>query len=149
MCTDNSTEEHKQSKALTVGFSHVGLAVSDLHASFKFFEALGFNKVGGVDTYPSFFLSDGSSFLTIWQTDEDATPFDRRANVGLHHMALKLPSMEALDEAYTSVSKIEGVRTTGEGAFAPEALEGTPWHHAMVFEPSGIRIELTFHAEQT
>jgi catechol 2,3-dioxygenase-like lactoylglutathione lyase family enzyme len=49
------------SSNLTIGFSHVGLSVSDLNASLKFFEAIGYKKVGGVESYPSLFLSDGSS----------------------------------------------------------------------------------------
>ena len=132
---------------LTAGISHVGLSVSDIDASFQFFEALGFKKVGGVESYPSFFLSDGSSLLTIWQTDANAVPFDRRKNVGLHHLAIKVTSREALDEAYAAVSKVKGTRLDGEGAFRPEELVGTPLTHAMVFEPSGNRIELTYHME--
>lgn len=136
-----------QATKLTAGVSHIGLAVSKLQASLKFFEALGFQKVGGSDTYPSIFVSDGASLITLWQTDEDATPFDRRKNVGLHHLAIKVANRTALDTAYTAVSKIDGVRIDGEGAFAPQALDGTPLTHAMVYEPSGNRIELTYHQE--
>jgi len=141
MCPPNTETK------LTSGISHVGLSVSNLEKSFEFFKALGFNKVGGVDSYPSMFLSDGSSLLTIWQTEKDATPFDRRKNVGLHHLAIKVSSKEALDSAYNAVSKIDGVRVNGEGAFAPQALDGTPLTHAMLYEPSGNRIELTYHQE--
>jgi lactoylglutathione lyase len=132
---------------LTAGISHVGLSVSNLDASLKFFEAIGFKKVGGVESYPSYFLSDGSSLVTLWQTDEGATPFDRRKNVGLHHLAIKVTSLDALNEAYKTVQDIPGVRVVGEGAFGPEKLNGTTLTHAMVFEPSGNRIEFTFHAE--
>lgn len=132
---------------LTIGVSHVGLAVSNLDASLKFFEALGFKKAGGSESYPSIFVSDGASLITLWQTDKDATPFDRRKNVGLHHLAIKVPSLEALSQAYKAVSEVTGVRTDGEGAFSPAKLDGTPLTHCMVFEPSGNRIELTFHQE--
>jgi lactoylglutathione lyase len=132
---------------LTAGISHVGLSVSHLDASLKFFEAIGFNKVGGVESYPSYFISDGSSLVTLWQTDKGATPFDRRKNVGLHHLAIKVSSLQALDEAYAAVQTVPGVRVDGEGAFGPEPLNGTTLTHAMVFEPSGNRIELTFHSE--
>lgn len=131
----------------TAGVSHVGLSVSNIEASYEFFQALGYKKVGGVESYPSYFLSDGSSLVTIWQTDDAATPFDRRKNVGLHHLAIKVVSREALEEAYDAVNKVEGVRVDGEGAFAPQKLEGTPLTHAMVFEPSGNRIELTYHEQ--
>jgi len=133
--------------SLTQGFSHVGLSVSNIGTSFKFFEALGFKKVGGDDSYPSYFLSDGSSLLTIWQTEDNAVEFNRKKNVGLHHLALKVASRDALTQAYDVVSKVDGTRIDGEGAFAPQKLEGTPLTHAMVFEPSGNRIELTFHEE--
>jgi lactoylglutathione lyase len=132
---------------LTAGISHVGLSVSKLDASLQFFEAIGFKKVGGVESYPSYFISDGSSLVTLWQTDSDATPFDRRKNVGLHHLAIKMTSLKALDEAYAAVRNISGVRVDGEGAFEPEKLNGTSLTHAMVFEPSGNRIEFTFHSE--
>jgi lactoylglutathione lyase len=135
------------SSSLTIGISHVGLSVRDLDASLKLFEALGYKKVGGVESYPSLFLSDGSSLLTIWKTDDSAAPFDRRKNVGLHHLALKVPSMEALNKAFDAVSKVDGVRVDGEGAFGPQALDGMPLTHAIVFEPSGNRIELTYHKE--
>jgi catechol 2,3-dioxygenase-like lactoylglutathione lyase family enzyme len=95
-----ATQNMTDSSNLTIGFSHVGLSVCDPDASLKFFKALGFKRVGGVAlSYSSLFLSDGSSLLTIWQTDEGATPFDRRKNVGLHHLAIKVPSMEAKNKA--------------------------------------------------
>jgi catechol 2,3-dioxygenase-like lactoylglutathione lyase family enzyme len=146
MCPTNTTntanESLKADEKLTAGISHVGLSVKDLDASFDFFEALGFNKIGEVESYPALFLSDGAVMITPWQTDEGATPFDRRKNVGLHHLAIKVPSMEALQAAYKKVLTVEGV----ESEFNPTALKGTPLYHAIVYEPSGNRIELTYHS---
>ena len=133
--------------SLTAGISHVGLSVVDLEASYKFFQVLGFNKVGGSEAYPSYFISDGSSLVTLWQTDANPVPFDRRKNVGLHHLAIKVSSREALDKVYELIQSIDGVRTDGEGAFPPAELVGTPLTHAIVFEPSGNRIEFTYHKE--
>ena len=133
--------------SLTAGISHVGLSVSDLEASFRFFQVIGFNKVGGSEAYPSYFISDGSSLVTLWQTDANPVPFDRRKNVGLHHLAIKVSSREALDKVYELIQSIDGVRTDGEGAFPPAELAGTPLTHAIVFEPSGNRIEFTYHKE--
>jgi lactoylglutathione lyase len=132
---------------LTMGISHVGLSVNDIDATLPFFQALGFTQVGGVEAYPSYFLSDGSSLVTIWNTDPNPTPFNRRSNVGLHHLAIKVSSLEALDSAYDAVKNVKGVRVDGEGAFPPSKLEGTSLTHAMVYEPCGNRIELTFHEE--
>jgi catechol 2,3-dioxygenase-like lactoylglutathione lyase family enzyme len=133
------------SEKLTCGISHVGLAVSDLEASCSFFQALGFQKAGGVESYPSYFLSDGDSIVTLWKTKagDDTNPFDRTKNAGLHHLAIKVSSMDALTKAFEVVSAIEGVQVE----FGPEKLTGTPWMHAMVYEPSGCRIELTYHPE--
>jgi catechol 2,3-dioxygenase-like lactoylglutathione lyase family enzyme len=128
------------SSKITAGISHVGLAVSNLEASLKFFQALGFNKVGGRESYPSYFVSDGTSLITLWQTKENSIPFDRTKNVGLHHLAIKVPSLDALHTAYETAIQIDGVKTD----FAPEPLTGTAWMHAMVFEPSGCRIEFTY-----
>jgi lactoylglutathione lyase len=110
-------------------------------------KSLGFTKVGGSESYPSCFVSDGASLITLWQTDSNATPFNRRTNVGLHHLAIKVPSRTSLDLAYDIIKTIRGVRTDGEGAFPPSELVGTPFTHAMVYEPSGNRIELTYHQE--
>ena len=138
--TTSSTPE-----PLTIGVSHVGISVSDLKASLQFFEALGYKKVGGSESYPSIFVTDGSSLITLWQTDQDFTAFNRRKNVGLHHLAIKVPSLDALDRAYQAASQVPGVRVNGEGAFGPESLSAT-MTHAILYEPSGNRIELAHHA---
>mmetsp|Transcript_13341 Transcript_13341/g.19991 ORF Transcript_13341/g.19991 Transcript_13341/m.19991 type:complete len:140 (-) Transcript_13341:213-632(-) len=137
-----SASNNQNNESLTMGISHVGLAVTDIDSSFAFFQALGYSKVGGVESYPSYFLSDGHVMLTLWQTDEGANSFDRRKNVGLHHLAIRVPSLEALQTAFEKVSAVEGVKVE----FAPHEQKGTPLHHAMVYEPAGNRIELTFHS---
>jgi hypothetical protein len=45
---------------------------------------------GEVESYPALFLSDGSTMITICQTDQGAIPFDHHKNVGLHHLAIKV-----------------------------------------------------------
>jgi catechol-2,3-dioxygenase len=142
LLADMSSSNQNNNESLTMGISHVGLSVTDIDSSFAFFQALGYSKIGGVESYPSCFLSDGSVMLTLWQTDEGANSFDRRKNVGLHHLAIRVPSLEALQSAFERVSQVEGVKVE----FAPQKLNGTPLHHAMVYEPAGNRIELTFHS---
>ncbi|MFC0409961.1 VOC family protein [Roseomonas elaeocarpi] len=81
---------------LTRGVHHVGLAVPDLAAVERFFvDALGWTVTGGVPACPSVFVSDGTTMVTLWRVaDPDtAAPFDRRAQVGLHHLALKVAHM--------------------------------------------------------
>jgi catechol-2,3-dioxygenase len=96
----------------------------------------------GVESYPAYFLCDGNVMLTLWQTDEEANSFDRRKNVGLHHLAIRVSSLEALQTAFEKVSEVEGVKVE----FAPQELKGAPLYHAMVYEPAGNRIELTVHS---
>jgi len=81
---------------LTLGIHHVGLAVPDLEAARDFFvQALGWHEAGRVPAYPAAFVSDGTTLLTLWRVADPATatPFDRRANVGLHIWRLPSPTM--------------------------------------------------------
>jgi lactoylglutathione lyase len=120
---------------------HVGLAVKDLEASAAFFvEGLGYAVRGKDPSYPAAFLSNGRSLITLWQVAEpdSAVDFDRRQNVGLHHLALSVTSFEALDALHDRLAKMPGVRIE----FAPELSYGGPAKHMMVYEPSGNRIEL-------
>ncbi|KAI0567543.1 glyoxalase [Gracilaria domingensis] len=128
--------------APTAGISHVGLSVGTLSKTVQFFEALNFKQVGGVPEYPSVFVSDGSTILTIWQAKSaEPSPFDRTKNVGLHHLALKCPSLEALDEVYEKVKAMEGTSIE----FAPKRMPDLPFTHFMCYEPCGIRIEFAYH----
>lgn len=124
---------------LTAGVHHVGLTVGDLDASVGFFEALGFDKIGGRPEYPSVFVSDGSVMLTIWQAKvDDPTPFDRTSNIGLHHLCLKMTSADAVQKAFDIASAYSGAKVE----FAPTEVATGNGIYAMVYEPSGNRIEL-------
>lgn len=128
---------------LTSGISHIGLTVPDITKTVSFFEAVGFKKVGGSEAYPSIFLSDGSTMVTVWKAKVSSpTPFDRTANVGLHHLAIMVPTLEALNEVYGIISKFDGVKIE----FGPQTIEGTPITHCMCYEPCGVRIEFAHHA---
>jgi hypothetical protein len=48
--------------------------------------------------------------------------FDRRKNVGLHQLAIKVPSRAALDELHAKVATWPGVSVE----FAPELSEAGP-----------------------
>ena len=138
------SEEKNTRAVLTRGLNHVGLTVSDLDASVAFFtDALDWRLVGGYPDYPSKFVTDGEIFLTLWQaTDpETATPFNRKTNVGLHHLALTVISREALDTLHERFLEVEGVVIE----FAPEPNGGGPTIHMMIREPSGNRIEFAYN----
>jgi catechol 2,3-dioxygenase-like lactoylglutathione lyase family enzyme len=126
------------STPLTKGANHIGLAVSKLEASAAFFTAvLGWKEVRRIDDYPAIFVSDGSIMLTLWATkDNPSIPFDRKRNVGLHHLALHVDSETALNEVH---ERLKHAGTPIE--FAPELVHQGPAKHTMCYEPSGIRIE--------
>lgn len=80
--------------------------------------------------------------LTVWQTKvENPVSFDRKANVGLHHIAIKVASMDALHQVHSIVSEIAGVIIE----FPPQPLKGTPMTHMICFEPGGVRVEFVYH----
>ena len=130
-------------ETLTAGIDHVGLTVRDLNLTRDFFiSCLGWTQVGEKPDYPAAFVSDGKVMLTLWevQTQAGRVEFDRKTNVGLHHLALRVGSEEALQEIFSKVSNWPGV----EVQFAPENLGPGPKRHTMIFEPGGIRLEFDF-----
>src|ERR1700730_8778425 len=125
---------------LTVGVDHVGLAVKDLALARRFFcHCLGSRAVGDNPSYRASFVSDGNGIVTLWQVEEPekCVPFDRRRNIGLHHLALKVVDRGALDALYARVAAWHGIAVE----FAPERSGKGPKVHFMVREPGGTRIE--------
>lgn len=126
--------------ALTLGVEHVGLAVRNLQETAAFFTGLlGFAVLGERADYPACFLTDGVTKITLWQVEapQSATPFNRRENIGLHHLAFKLENDAALDALHEKLQSAPGVRVE----FAPALVGKGPSRHMMVYEPGGIRIE--------
>jgi len=130
---------------LTCGVHHVGLTVPDLESARAFFcNALGFEVVGGKPDYPAVFVSDGKVMLTLWRAEDPATAraFDRRANIGLHHLALAFSTDDALDRAWERVSAYPGIVVDVPPS---PTRPGSPTRHFLVFIPGGIRLELVAH----
>ncbi|WP_350334609.1 VOC family protein [Coralliovum pocilloporae] len=130
---------------ITRGVHHVGLAVKDLDATSMFFtDCLGWSVVQEKPDYPAIFVSDGSIMLTLWRVAEPeaAVTFDRRGNVGLHHLALRVETRAALDDVFEAVRNWPGV----EVEFAPNPEGDAPFAHCMIYEPSGIRLEFSYSA---
>ena len=124
----------------TVGVDHVGLAVKNLANARRFFcECLGWKVVGENRGYPATFVSDGNGVVTLWQVEDpvNCVPFDRRRNIGLHHLALKVTDRESLEALYARV--VGWPDTVVE--FAPERSGKGTKLHFMVREPGGTRIE--------
>lgn len=128
-------------QVLTNGAHHVGLTVPDLDAATNFFcVTLGYSEVGGSPAYPSKFVSDGKTLLTLWQAADpsNATPFDRKSNIGLHHLALGVADAATLDTVHARVKAHPGATIE----FAPEPIrEGSATRHFICAMPGGIRIE--------
>lgn len=89
--------------------------------------------------YPAVFVSDGTIMLTLWQADnpKQATTFDRKNNIGLHHFALKVENLEVLKSLHQTLLNTPDV----EIEFAPEPLGNGSTHHMMCYIPGGIRME--------
>lgn len=124
-------------QARTNGAHHVGLTVPSLGEARAFFiQALGFRQVGEVPDYPAVFLSDGTILITLWQAEnpETAVPFDRRANIGLHHLALRVSDLDNLAAELA-------LRHDVDIEFEPEGLGDTGIRHMMCRIPGNIRLE--------
>ena len=133
------------SLSVTVGLNHLGLSVRDLDETTRFFvEVLGWKEVARDESYPRNAVTDGNLRLTLWQVDHDReiVAFDRRANIGLHHLALEMPSEAALLSVAERVRAWPGVVVE----FMPEPMGDGPRKHMMFREPGGIRLELIWPA---
>ena len=133
-------ESASAAPATVGGVDHVGLTVTKLEQTEAFFmEQLGFEVMRRDPEYPASFLNNGEIIITLWRaTDPDkAVAFDRKQNVGLHHLAFKVDSFAALDALHDQLKDAPGVRIE----FAPEPLSGGPTKHMMIREPSGNRLE--------
>ena len=125
-------------EAFTNGVHHVGLTVSHLAESAAFFlDVLGWTEVRRDDSYPAIFVSDGVNMITLWQA-QTQTPvaFSKAENVGLHHIAFSVASLEKLKALHQKL-----LSASMEIEFAPELLRQGPAKHMMCYEPSGIRVE--------
>lgn len=127
----------------TYGVDPVGLSVRDLESTRRFFcDCLGWSVVGERPEYPAAFVSDGRLIVTLWRVGapDKAVAFNRRTNVGLHHLALAVADRAGIDALYERVASWPGVVVE----FSPELSGKRPKVHFIVREPSGIRIEFAF-----
>lgn len=135
-----AASEPVSSAAVTSGLNHLGLTVKDLEATTSFFvDKLGWKRAGGVTDYPAIFVTDGAIFVTLWQAvnPETAIDFNRKTNVGLHHLALTVVDVETLEALHQTLKADPKTRIE----FAPQLNGNGPTVHMMVYEPSGSRIE--------
>lgn len=134
-------------QAMTFGIDHVGLTVRDLQVTRDFFvDCLGWKQIGERPDYPAAFVSDGSVMVSLWQvqSESDRVEFDRKAHIGLHHLAFRVASEDALNAVYSRVAQWPGVRVE----FVPEPMGKGPKRHTMIYEPGGIRLEFDHDPRQ-
>ncbi|MEM9088727.1 MAG: VOC family protein [Cyanobacteria bacterium P01_F01_bin.53] len=126
---------------ITQGTHHIGLTVPDIAATRDFFvNILGFEQIGEEPDCPAYFVSDGTAIMTRWQAADpaNAVPFDRKNNIGLHHLAFNVKDKDTLNSMYQIMAETEGVSTE----FQPEHSNVGPLQHFMAYIPGGIRMEL-------
>lgn len=136
-------ENTQEKPSLTFGVDHIGLTVSSPKETVDFFTScLGWRLLGENATYPSASVSDGVVRLTLWQVADPSgyCGFDRRNNIGLHHLALRVSTLDDLHTLYKIVSAWPSVLVE----FAPEISGKGPKIHCMIREPGGCRIEFTW-----
>jgi len=127
--------------AETAGVNHIGLTVRDLDETTDFFtQILGWQEIARDETYPRTTITDGQLRLTLWQatTVTRTVDFDRRSNIGLHHLALTVASEADLNRLAALIASRHGVAVE----FMPELVGKGPRKHMMFAEPGGIRLEL-------
>jgi len=79
--------------------------------------------------------------ITLWKAQEHSIEFNRKNNVGLHHVAFTVESEDVLNTLYSQL-KNHNIRIE----FKPELLKQGPAKHLMCYEPSGIRVEFIWLA---
>lgn len=129
--------------AETLGLNHLGLAVADLNKTTAFFvDVLGWHETARDESYPRTTITDDRMRLTLWQVDTagPVNGFDRRRNVGLHHLALEVASEADLLRLADKVAAYPDVQVE----FLPEFMGTGPRKHMMFSEPGGIRMELVW-----
>jgi lactoylglutathione lyase len=121
----------------TSGIHHLGLTVTDLERSRRFYQELfGWQEVGADTTRGYAFLTDGKNMITLWQ--QSGTAYDK-TRAGLHHFALSIDSVEAMDRAERLLRE-KGVRIHYDRV-VPLA-EGASESEIYFYDPDGIRVEL-------
>ena len=120
------------------GVHHLGLSVSDLEATRWFFcELLNWKEVKRDPSYPAIYVANDTIMFTLWQCEEGANEFNRRRNVGLHHVALEVDSEQELNDLYEKFQQVDNVAIE----FGPTLVRDGPAKRIMCYEPSGNRIE--------
>lgn len=119
---------------------HIGLNVSDLARSRRFYEdVFGFETMAESSEGGRSFVFLGyrpKVVLTLWQQSEGAFPPDRP---GLHHLSFQVDSVERIRKIERRLRK-QGVRPFHDGLVAHG--EGQASGGLFFQDPDGIRLEI-------
>jgi glyoxylase I family protein len=135
----------------STGLHHVDLVVSSIERSLPFYRELlaplGFTRVGGVEGERGetiWYLGGPGTSVGLREAQSDARAVDRYA-VGLHHLALKAESREAVDE------RARWLRERGaELESEPRGYDYIPGYYAVFFyDQDGLKLEVLHVPERS
>ena len=119
---------------------HVGLNVSDIERSRRFYEEAFGLRTTHESTEPGrryLFLGDGERLvLTLWQQSEGGF---ERARPGLHHLSFQVASIDEVTSAHERLRRL-GARFHHDGIVAH--AEGAGSAGIFFEDPDGIRLEI-------
>lgn len=130
--------------SITLGISELSLSVNNIVGTSEFFSTCGFHRLHEIEDRAAdhaMILTDGCVILRLVQTEQSKVhPFDSTHNRGLNYLSIRVSSLEELESLYKKVCLVRG--TTPD--FAPIELKGTKSVSALVHDPSGIPIYLSY-----
>lgn len=119
---------------------HVGLNVTDLDRSRRFYEAAFGLETAGLSEQEgrryAFLAAGGQVILTLWQQSEGG--FDH-ARPGLHHLAFRVPTLDDVERAQARLREL-GAAFLHDGVVAHR--EGASSGGVFFADPDGIRLEI-------
>jgi catechol 2,3-dioxygenase-like lactoylglutathione lyase family enzyme len=127
-----------------MGIHHIDLVVSSIERSLPFYRELlgpigwhGISEVEGERGETIWYLSGRDCSIGLREAQSEPRPVDRYA-VGLHHLAIEVPSRAAVDE------RAEWLRSNGAVLESePQEYTYAPGYYAVFFyDPDGMKLEI-------
>ena len=122
---------------------HLGIAVKDLAAAVRAYEALGFHVEAEhevpTEKVKTAFLPVGESHLELLEPTDPSSVIAKflEKRAGLHHVCIAVPDIQAELDAL----KAKGVRAPGPGA-ARRGRAAARWRSCIRGPPNGVLLEL-------
>jgi hypothetical protein len=130
--------------SVTLGISELSLSVNNIAGTSDFFSTCGFHRLHNIEdraTDHAMILTDGCVVIRLVQIEQsNVHPFDSNHNVGLNYLSIRVSSIEELQSLYKKVLLVKGTASD----FGPVELKGTNSVRALVRDPSGIPIYLSY-----